>query len=1210
MEQNAMTHRKWFQSLALAAYLGVCGSNASALEVSQSPLFLGIDVPGNLVFVPSVEWPTIVSVANLRTTYTPNEEFVGYFDSDKCYEYIYSATESARHFAPVAPATNRTCSGHWSGNFLNWAGTQTIDPFRKVLTGGLRVRDTPTETWLEKARHTGQGGSGIYPRRRITDTAVLHGATPFSTATSMQMRIDGMGAGMRFRLNGTNVDSAVPFNPSVHPPADPGDLDDQAFDVAIRVAVCVPGLLETNCRQYSSGWKPEGLIQANFDRLRYSVFGYLNDSSTGRDGAAMRARQKFVGPTVLGGGANPNREWDPTTGVLIRNPDPDDADDTSDEFNITIRDSGVINYLNKFGQMTTQDHKSLDPVSELYYAAIRYMRGEENVSSYTNGATFNQADGFPVITDYTATDPIQFSCQINVALGIGDIYTHRDKNLPWPTSTSGEPAKPAVVRDDDWINVVEVTNRVGQMEGIGNLGDSGGSWTGRNNSAFLAGLAYWANTTDLRPNEPGKTTMSFTWVDVLEAQSLETTPYNQYILAAKYGGADVPTNFDPMQDSFQQDWWHTNGESIAPFGSRGRGNTVLKPDNYFLAGNAADMVTALSAAFEAILSETTNVATSVSTTSTRLDTDTLAIQARFESEFWTGDLLGVDPLTNAVEWRAATGLPAPASRKIITGNGTSGSQIPFNSGMPTDLKDRVEAGSGGLPVNDVINFIRGDRSNEGNGFRVRGASVLGDIVNSRPTLAGPLNEGWSRLPGAAGSEYAAYVDGAKKTRASVVYVGANDGMLHGFDLDDGDEVMAYVPTSVLGRVGALASINYQHRFFVDGQIAVGDAYDGGWKTVLVGGLGAGGKGIYALDITNPSSPRVLWELGPEAFNPGGDFSDLGYTFGEPVVTRIGSKWVAIFGNGYGSPDGQAYLYAVNLFNPNDFQKIRLGSPGGNGLSGVTVVRDPIDGTKAIRAYAGDLNGTMWRVDFDDSGNGSVTWSNGLFTDPNNRAITATPATAASPTGGIVVYFGTGKLVESGDRSDVNNIETFWALTDRNDRINGTSGLGEATMTLSGGQRVIEGGGGGDGWFLRLSVGGATGERVLNKPRVIFGQLIFTSFEPDDDACATGGQQRVYVLDALSGAGALDNQCNNCGVVEIGVGAPIDPPVVLKPPTPIGVTPGNPGGPPDGQDPIDPPGVDTVGAVSGWCSAFGLLTESGFLQLGSLCDGRQIWRQRF
>src|SRR6056297_1848316 len=110
-----MSFKKLALCLGTAGYLLICGSPARALEVAQNPLFLGTDVPGNLVFVPSVEWPTILSVANLQPNYTPNTEFVGYFDSDKCYEYRYSNNESDRHFYPVEMASGRECDGEWSG---------------------------------------------------------------------------------------------------------------------------------------------------------------------------------------------------------------------------------------------------------------------------------------------------------------------------------------------------------------------------------------------------------------------------------------------------------------------------------------------------------------------------------------------------------------------------------------------------------------------------------------------------------------------------------------------------------------------------------------------------------------------------------------------------------------------------------------------------------------------------------------------------------------------------------------------------------------------------------------------------------------------------------------------------------------------------------------------------------------------------------------
>src|SRR5690606_7815715 len=129
-----------------------------------------------------------------------------------------------------------------------------------------RVVDTATETWLEKARHDGQGGSGIYPNRRIpasgNDSSMVSGATPFN-ANWIRMRIEGLGNKMRFRLTNDDVNHNVT---AYDPTATTGT--DRAYEVSVRVSVCVPGRLESNCRQYSDGWKPEGLIQQYSDDLR------------------------------------------------------------------------------------------------------------------------------------------------------------------------------------------------------------------------------------------------------------------------------------------------------------------------------------------------------------------------------------------------------------------------------------------------------------------------------------------------------------------------------------------------------------------------------------------------------------------------------------------------------------------------------------------------------------------------------------------------------------------------------------------------------------------------------------------------------------------------------------------------------------------------------------------------------------------------------
>ncbi|MGI9232044.1 MAG: pilus assembly protein, partial [Woeseiaceae bacterium] len=623
-------------------------ANPTYAAVSQSPLYLGGgDVPGNLLLVPSVEWPTVNSTASIGE-YDVDRTYLGYFDPLKCYTYSYSGVEADRHFYPTNWTGDRRCRGfifgQWSGNFLNWAATQTIDPFRSVLTGGLRVRDTATETWLEKARHSGQGGASIFPDRRLPasgdSNSDMLDATPFNY-NWMRMRIDGQGNKMLFRLQGDNVTaSPTPYNPLA------GVGTTSTYEISVRVKVCVPGLLEANCRLHPNGnYKPEGLIQQYAGEIRFGVFGYLLDSDQERDGGVLRARQKFVGGTRIvpgvGETSNPNAEWDAATGVYVRNPDPSDASATASAHSITIQDSGVINYLNKFGQMTSGNHKSKDPVSELYYSALRYLKNQGNVPEYTNipGNTAidaaTAADGFPVITNWD--DPIQYACQKNVLLGIGDVNTHRDKNLPGSGNSFEEPSMPALVTGDTSIDVVAETARVAGLEGI----TINTPFSGRENSAFMAGLAWHANTQDIRPDLPGTQTASTHWVDVLEAETLEPPIANQYYLTAKYGGFRVPDDFDPATAGpLDLDWWHSNGDTLSSFGVNADivGLNFPRPDNYYLAGEADQMVQSLTEAFARIAAELRSSATSVAANSTRLGSDTAVFQAAFDSTKWSGDL--------------------------------------------------------------------------------------------------------------------------------------------------------------------------------------------------------------------------------------------------------------------------------------------------------------------------------------------------------------------------------------------------------------------------------------------------------------------------------------------------------------------------------------------------------------------------------------------
>ena len=1149
----------------------------SQADISQEPLFLGGGgIPGNMILVPSVEWPTIESVANVSNTYTAATPYAGYFDSNKCYIYVYSSTESDRYFKPKRLTTSRQCSGsgsgEWSGNFLNWATTQTIDPFRKILTGGLRFKDTETETWLAKARHPEQGGG--FPIRELNNTDEVAGAIPFST-DRIRVRIGGLGTEMRFSLNNYDYNK----NPKNYEPVvdDPEDTD-RGYEMSVRVSVCDDSVgVEENCRQYADNWKPEGLIQQNSESIRFSVFGYLNDSNIRRDGGVLRARQKYVGPRRLESGTgyvdNAATEWDPDTGIFVQNPDSADATATS----TSIVNSGVINYLNKFGQLNTGNNKSFDPVSELYYAATRYLKNQGNVSEYSSMGTANAAtrarwrDGFPVITDWD--DPIQYACQANVFLGIGDANTHRDKNLPGNgTFRNEEPNMPGQVSLDTTVDVRTQTARVAELEGLGNIGETN-DFSGRNNSTYMAGLAWDNHVRDIRPLLPGVQSASTHWVDVLENRFLEAPNQNQYYLATKFGGFRIPDDFDPdVVTALEDDWWHSNGDTLVA-NNYDRTN-FSRPDNYYLAGEADAMIVSLREAFSNIADELQSSSAAVSANSTRLDTNTAVFQGSFNSQRWSGELAAFKILDSGLiettpSWVASEKLAAitdPAASRNIFTIGTmveqtdgeylaeTGSEFLWDNleaTQQTALRVQPDATlSSEQLAKDRLNYLRGDRSMEqtqadqSKEFRRR-ESLLGDIINSNPQFSHTANFGYGSLGStgafAAGvsSAYATFL-GNKASRDPIVLVGANDGMLHAFDADPdtgGEELFAYVPAGVYPNLSRLTFPGYSHRYYVDGTPRIADALlDSEWATLAVGTTGAGGRSVFVLDVSDPGSfaaDDVLWEF---------SHPDMGYTIQQPAVVALplGQFGVVVTSGYQDTPQANSYIWILNV---NDGSIIRTFEFENSGELGSPLVVDLDRNGVADRIYAGDTQGNLWRLDLDDVdpdnwdaplGLKTNTTILPLFTDPDDRPITAQLTSAFNEAGDHMVFFGTGSFIRVGENIiNAPEIERFYGIIDRGQPITDLINMLAQKIELEGNF----GGEGGrkfrvvsnesidasdDGWYLPLQWAaaeggpGAQGERVVARAIVRGDRVIFPTLIPDEDPCEFGGNSWLMEVEMETG----------------------------------------------------------------------------------------------
>ncbi len=1121
-----------FGAFAIGLFAALCSVQVPAVEVAQSPMYVGSDVPGNLVLVPSVEYPTLISQANIGN-YDKTRRYSGYFDPDKCYLYKYSKVETERYFYPIGAASSFACATdkQWSGNYMNWAATQTIDPFRSGLTGGYRVIDTPTETVLEKARHH---RTDLYPDRVLpasgTDATLVKNATG-STWTKMTARVANLGNKMRFTSTGSiGGSTVVAYDPATHKLTTGKNGDEGTlYEVSVRVKVCDASVgLESNCVKYSQGYKPEGLIQEYSKRIRYSIFGFLNQSGNERNGGVMRARQKFVGPysyyPELGTLDNVNKEWDPTTGVLVTNPDPADAAAT----NVSgINDSGVINYLNKFGQMTTSAPKSNDPVSELYYAALRYFRGQGNLAEYTSGINYTYADGFPVITDWD--DPIRYSCQVNAALGIGDVNTHEDRNIP------------NTAPDKDLDMALKYTQKIFDLEGVSAKANAS-SYTGRGNSAFIAGLAYFANTNDIRPddaakpNTSGRQTLATHWVDVRENQTLLEKNSNQYWLAAKYGGFDVPVGFDPLTTKgLQESWWHTTADYLTSGNGGGVTTTVNnypRADNFYVASEADKMVASLRQAFEAIAKKAEGSASSFAANSTKLEAGARTFQAQFvtgQNREWEGRLYAYDintstgALTQA--WSATDQFPVWGPT-----NATTNARKIFynNSGALTAFQGAVN----GLSAS-VVNYLRGDRSGEksnGGTFRNR-VSLLGDIVNSQPVYVGAPNSRLyinSSFTGA--SNYASFASG-QATRTPVVYVGANDGMLHGFNANTGKELFAFVPTEAMAKLTGTQKFTdpaYEHAYTVDGAMTAADWYDGAkWRTALIGTMGRGGKSIFALDVTDPAAPTLMWEVND---------SSLGNNLGQPIVSQVANgDWRVLLGNGPNSTDGIAKLVMIDLAD-GDVSTISTAVGGDNGLSGINAWSAAGNGL-VDTVYAGDLKGNLWRFKLSSS-SASLLYAAGA-----SKPITAAPLVAVNPkTLQTWVFVGTGRYLNSADRAN-KGVQTWYGLIDKGSTIAGVAGLEEVSVLNEGkvgdyDVRVLErvAAAGVDGWYMNLlpSTGVAAGERMV-VPNFFQGlTLIGTTRIPDSaDVCSPTGKGYTMAIDPFTG-GRLSGgffDANGDGVVD-------------------------------------------------------------------------------
>ncbi len=451
---------------------------------------------------------------------------------------------------------------------------------------------------------------------------------------------------------------------------------------------------------------------------------------------------------------------------------------------------------------------------------------------------------------------------------------------------------------------------------------------------------------------------------------------------------------------------------------------------------------------------------------------------------------------------------------------------------------------------NLVNYLRGQTGFEDRLVNLVGAvdnrvfryrdATLGDALESQPAYIGkPVFS----YPDKGYSDYAT----AQANRVGTVYIGTNDGMLHAFSalaeggVAAGTERWAYVPSMVIPNMWKLADKDYanRHTNYVNGSPIISDvctanclATDVGtavWRTILVGGLNAGGRGYYALDITNPVAPTLLWE-----FTTAND-SDLGYSYGNPIITaKADGTWVVLLTSGYNNTSpgttGQGYLYVLNAGTGVVINKIGTGAGVGStaipsGLAKIAAWNDTPGSNRATFVYGGDLLGNVWRFDIDTGGTPFLLAN---LRDPSGNP---QPITTVPVLGKIadkrVVFIGTGKYLETSDLSNT-QVQTEYAIKDDDATVTLTNPAGSPRNSTTLVQQTITDNGDGTrtvssnpvdfttglGWYVDFP---DSGERSNIESRLVQGTLLVATIVPSNTVCSPGGYGWLNFFDYTSGS---------------------------------------------------------------------------------------------
>ncbi|MBK7687328.1 MAG: hypothetical protein IPJ25_16175 [Rhodocyclaceae bacterium] len=653
--------------------------------------------------------------------------------------------------------------------------------------------------------------------------------------------------------------------------------------------------------------------------------------------------------------------------------------------------------------------------------------------------------------------------------------------------------------------------------------------------------------------------------------------------------------------------------------------TVNGHGKYFSARNVPNVVAGLREALNKIGARVGSAAAAATSNLEPVAGDNFAYVASYATVDWTGDLQSrsIDVATGDVssstacstvgsgcQWSAqakldqltwsvrrlfikpTSGVSGDSLRRLTFSNLSVGEPALFDPSSLSQYAALVVSNPAQITAANLVDFLRGNRGLEQDGdvshaqIWRRRSHVFGDIVNTQPVYMKPP----SSLYEDAG--YAAFKSsGTAASRRPVVFVSSQDGYLHAINaytaaqtvsassVAPGEEMWAFMPTQVMAGARTLADVNYVHRYFADGQITIADVDFGGgdWHTILVGGQGAGGTSYYALDVTDPTDPKYLWEF---------SHPNLGYTFSNTTVSKLpNGEWSVFFTSGYnntgGGGDGGGYLFALNPQTGAIKAGFPMATGSGTGASPSNLgklavwVDDPAPDNTTQFVYAGDLQGDLWRFDLDPSGgghSGTAVFKLAHLENASNviQPITTKPELTTVINGDRVVFVGTGKYLETPDLLDT-MLHGFYAIKDTlgadnlgggvqqtwnpQDDVSAVPAVGSLFLprklidrddsnapitTVTSGvtrniRKVCAGGGssvtsalphvcaGEDtrtmdwdiyaGWYVSFP---DSGERMNVDPKLVLGTLVFATNVPAASSCTVGGSAWVNFVDYSTG----------------------------------------------------------------------------------------------